>query len=164
MGSKKVYIWSKPEFNSALGRLNINDTNVEEIPKIAFISINDTMGQWNQSWFDQDHPNVLRLWFDDVEQDGELWSPTNAIHVEAFNSYQAQDLLDFIERNKDKDNFIVHCTAGISRSGAIGQFIADYFQCDKDEFKRMNPYIAPNGRVSRMLNNLVNGYEKISDE
>jgi predicted protein tyrosine phosphatase len=155
---KQVHIWSKPQFNSALGKLGINDKNVHELPDVAFISINDTMGQWNQSWFDEDHDNVLRLWFDDVETDMDLWSPTNTIHVEAFNSYQAQDTLDFIKRNEKKKTFIVHCTAGISRSGAVGQFIADYFACDKEEFKRMNPHICPNGLVSRMLNNLVNGY------
>lgn len=157
---QKVYIWSKPEFNSSLGRLNINDVNVEELPKVCFISINDTQGQWNQPWFDQDHSNVLRLWFDDVENDDDLWSPTNNISIRAFSSEQAQSIIDFLEKNKDKETFIVHCTAGISRSGAVGQFIADYFHCDKEEFKRINPHICPNGRISRMLNNLINGYEE----
>ena len=155
---KLVHIWSKPQFNENLGRLNIDDNNIETLPDVAFISINDTHGQWNESWLDRDHPNVLRLWFDDVENDHEVSSPTNTISVRAFDSEQAQAVVTFVENNRHKKTFIVHCTAGISRSGAVGQFICDYFNCDREEFLRINPHIYPNARVTRMLNNLTNGY------
>jgi len=46
--------------------------------------------------------------------------------------------------------------AGISRSGAIGLFINDFFGGDKELFKKENPYIHPNWRVFTMLKNQMN--------
>jgi len=153
-GPIKIYIRSKPEFNDLMIANNLSDKNVEEKTDVAFISINDTHGNWSVSWFDQDHPNVLRLWFDDVEQDTDKFSPTNEISVKAFTVEDAKKLRDFIKSNKDKKVFIVHCSAGISRSGAVGQFICDFFRCDREEFLKDNPFIHPNARVTRLLNNL----------
>ena len=146
----KVKVLSKPEFNEYVSNhLHLNDTNVKDFP-LAFISINDTHGNWSISWFDSDHPNVLRLWFDDVEHDLEL-SPTNKESCRAFSQEQGKQVREFIDNNKDKD-FLVHCSAGISRSGAVGRFIVDYLQGDREYFEKNNPHIHPNGRVSRILN------------
>ncbi len=153
-GPIKIFIRSKPEFNDLMAANKLSDQNVEEKTDVAFISINDTHGQWSVSWFDQDHPNVLRLWFDDVENDTDKFSPTNQESVRAFTIEDAKKVRKFIDDNKDKKVFIVHCSAGISRSGAVGQFICDYFRCDRQEFLSDNPFIHPNGRVTRMLNNL----------
>jgi predicted protein tyrosine phosphatase len=154
MDKTKIFIMSKPQFNSIMGSHGIDDSNVEAKAKeVAIISINDTMGQWNASWFNQDHSNVIRLWFDDVENDLEL-SPTNSVSCRAFSENQAKLIIDFINSNKDK-SFFVHCTAGISRSGAVGRFILDYLDGDKDHFKQMNPHISPNGHISRLLNNII---------
>ncbi len=46
---------------------------------------------------------------------------------------------------------IVHCAAGVSRSGAVGLFVRDYFSLDYSEFKRQNPHIVPNLWVSKVL-------------
>jgi predicted protein tyrosine phosphatase len=157
--SKRILAWSKPQFNETMGELAINDKNVEEVLQgVAIISINDTHGQWSQSWFDQDHPNVIRLWFDDVEQDTDKFSPTNREKVKAFTVEDARSIRDFIKKNKKKEVFLVHCSAGISRSGAVAQFICDFFRADRTEFLRNNPHILPNGRVARMLNNLDRDY------
>lgn len=153
-GPIKIFVRSKPEFNDLMQTNNLSDKNVEEKTDVAFISINDTHGAWSQSWFDQDHPNVIRLWFDDVENDTDKFSPTNTEGVKAFTVEDATRLRNFIKDNKDKKVFIVHCSAGISRSGAVGQFICDFFRCDRQEFLNDNPFIHPNGRVTRMLNNL----------
>lgn len=155
---KKIKVWSKPEFNDHMARLKIDDKSVESFSSVAFISINDTHGNWSQSWFYEDHPNVIRFWFDDVENDTDKFSPTNVESVKAFTIEDAKRLKDFIIQNKDRETFIVHCTAGISRSGAVGQFICDYFKCNRDQFKMDNPHIHPNGRVTRMLNNLDRNY------
>lgn len=148
-----VKVLSKPEFNDLMANNNINDRNVENFKNIAFISINDTHGNWSVSWFDSDHPNVLRMWFDDIENDLET-SPTNPHKCKAFSPEQAKQVFDFINENYDKD-FFVHCSAGISRSGAIGAFINDYHSWDRDKFMKDNPYIHPNARITRMLNNKV---------
>ena len=153
----KVKILSKPEFNQVMGNNKIDDNNVETIPS-ALISINDSFGNWSVSWFDRDHPNVLRLWFDDIEHNNEV-SPTNQGSCSAFSDEQAHQVIEFVKQNRDK-NFLVHCSAGISRSGAVGTFINGYCGGDWEEFKRSNPYISPNPRVSRMLNQIVQGYKK----
>jgi len=153
----KVKILSKPEFNQVMGNNKIDDSNVDQIPA-ALISINDTHGNWSVSWFDRDHPNVLRLWFDDVEHNNEV-SPTNQDSCSAFSEDQAHQVIEFVKNNREK-NFIVHCSAGISRSGAVGTFINGYCGGNWDEFKGSNPHILPNPRVSRMLNEIVQGYKK----
>ena len=148
-----VKVLSKPEFNDLMANNKVDDKNIEKLQNLALISINDTHGQWNVSWFDADHPNVLRLWFDDIEHDLET-SPTNPHKCKALSPEQAKQVFDFINENYEKD-FIVHCSAGISRSGAIGAFINDYFGWDRAKFEKDNPHVHPNARVSRMLNNKV---------
>lgn len=151
----KVKVLSKPEFNQFMGERGIDDGNVEtQMDGVALISINDTEGNWSVSWFDQDHPNVLRLWFDDVFSDTEK-SPTNRYTCRAFSEEQAKKVFNFIKGNQDKD-FIVHCSAGISRSGAVGAFINDYLDSDRDFFQKQNAdRIFPNAHVSILLNKLA---------
>jgi predicted protein tyrosine phosphatase len=45
----------------------------------------------------------------------------------AMNPVQANCLLDFINKNANKD-FLVHCFAGVSRSGAIAKFINEHLE------------------------------------
>ena len=146
MTEKKIFAISKPEFNTLMDKNNISDKTIEEKTDLAVISINDSYGSWSISWFDNDHPNVLRLWFDDISENIDIYI--------AFSAEQAQWILDFLETNKDKETFIVHCSAGIARSGAVAQFICDYFRCDNKEFRKANPHISPNPYVLRVLNNL----------
>lgn len=157
----KVKVFSKPGFNQLMQNHGIDDNNVEGLKDLAIISINDTHGNWSVSWFDQDHPNVLRLWFDDIEKDLQI-SPTNPDKCLAFTPEQSKQVFDFINLNYGK-NFFVHCSAGISRSGAVGAFINDYHGWDRSKFEKDNPYIHPNARVSRMLNNKV-WKQKLGDE
>lgn len=150
----EVFIMGKSQFNKLMESNDLTDINVEAKGKnIALISINDTLGGWSEPWFKEDHANVLRLWFDDVENDLQV-SPTNRRQCKAFTEEQAKQVVEFIDRNKDK-NFIVHCAAGISRSGAVGRFISDYLGTDKDRFKNMNPHILPNSHVSRLLHKVL---------
>jgi predicted protein tyrosine phosphatase len=152
--ANKIFILAKPQFNDIMAKHDLNDSNVEEkAVGVAMISINDTIGAWSVSWFNEDHSNVLRLWFDDVETDLQV-SPTNPEKCSAFTEEQAHQIIEFIDRNKDK-NFFVHCSAGISRSGAVGTFILDYLQGDKDHFKQMNSHISPNAHISRTLNKII---------
>jgi len=45
---------------------------------------------------------------------------------------------------------LVHCDAGISRSGAVATFASNYLNIDfQDEYIKPNPY------VLRILNNLI---------
>lgn len=57
----------------------------------------------------------------------------------------------FIEKIKDAKNWFLHCTAGISRSGTIGEFISDYLGQDYFQFKRDNPQTNPNSEIKKIL-------------
>ena len=147
-----IKILSKRRFDNFIKQNFIDDNNVEGLKDYAFISI---LNSPNNTWFGDDdyfftsvfklqHENVLILTFDDVENQ----SPGNI----PFSEEMADMVLDFVNKNKERD-FIIHCAAGISRSGAIGSFINNYVQWDFQRFKIENPQIQPNARVLRMLNN-----------
>ena len=58
----------------------------------------------------------------------------------------SKNIVDIINKHKDKSVFIIHCSAGISRSGAVATFLYDKFlsEIDKEQFRRENKYIRPN--------------------
>lgn len=155
----KVLVKSKLEFDNAMKDSNINNSNVEK-KDILFISINDTEGRISEPYF-ENKENVLVLYFDDTTKDLEIpILGTNEIKkVVAFTKEQADEIIHFLDKNKNKKLAIIHCAAGVSRSGAVGQFVNDYFGGDYFEFKKNNPNIHPNPHVLRLLNNKVNGYE-----
>ena len=74
------------------------------------------------------------------------------------------------ERELFRDNhpIIVHCTAGISRSGAVGEVLNWYcnrFEADDSDcrkFEIMHPDIVPNAHVRRLLlTGLQRNHEKL---
>ena len=146
----KVFILSKQEFDRNMANNNITNDNVEERTNAFFISINDTCGTSEVPYF-ENKENVLVLYFDDVEQDLETKLNGKPVTAKAFTLEQGRQVLDFIEKHKDKKTCIVHCAAGISRSGAVGTFVNDYFAGDYFKFKQDNPYIHPNGIVLKHL-------------
>jgi predicted protein tyrosine phosphatase len=137
-----------------MAKLAINDSNVEN-QNACFISILGTVSfDWSNteliSYFKEDHPNTITLYFDDTLQDYEL----NGNKYLAMNELQAKFLFEFIKNNATKQNCFIHCLAGISRSGAVGEFICDYTQSSYEEFKQRNPGIHPNSHVKNLLNKL----------
>ena len=152
----KVFVTSKTAFDDLMKRKGITNENVESHTKTFFISINDSCGTDEIPYF-ENKANVRVLFFDDVETDLEIpIIGTKEVQVaKAFTNVQAKELLDFIDSHKDKESCIVHCAAGISRSGAVGTFVNDYYGGDWFEFKKQNPYIHPNGLVLRMLKGAV---------
>lgn len=98
-------------------------------------------------------PNILKLQFDDVtELEGNEY-----IH---FNQYLAKKIVDFIKSIKDdgSKDFYVHCDAGVSRSGAVGYLLNEWFNKfisdnkeDDEFFKQTNSHIMPNPQVIRIL-------------
>lgn len=150
--NKKIYVFSKQRFDNLMVQNRITDENIVD-KDIAIISIHSKfdLDSTENPYFEKDTNNVLNLFFEDIENDTEEYK--------SFSIEQGNQVLGFIENNKDKSTFIIHCLAGRSRSGAIGQFICDYFNCDKDDFKLNNPQINPNQKVLQILNNLR--YERI---
>lgn len=164
MKKKSVRVFSKGMFSLYCKENKIDDNTVETF-NYAIIEILDTnrskkpftdhSNGSNTAIFSKKHPNVLVLSFDDIEKD----FVSNGHEYKSMSERQGKKIFKFIQNNIDKDKFIVHCRAGISRSGAIGRFIIDFLK-----YKGYYTYfpehnnICPNAHVSRILNNLVNKY------
>ncbi len=144
----KVYVLNKESFDALMIQKGITNDNVESFNKTFFISINDTAGTYWVPYF-ENKSNVKVLYFDDADED--LIESDGKIKATAFTIAQAKELLEFVECNKDRETCIVHCAAGISRSGAVGLFVNDYFGGDYFEFKKNNPRTHCNQLVLRLL-------------
>jgi len=59
--------------------------------------------------------------------------------------------LDIIQEEKEESILVVHCSAGISRSGAVGTFANDYCGLDYSELIKTNCNIMANQYVLRTL-------------
>ncbi len=111
-----------------LKAINISAAEAATIEKLpnntVVISINSTNGECYPLKIDRNSSKVLTLRFDDVT------AVKKRIYGEGehtpITSDQAAELCNFIERNKES-NFIIHCQAGISRSGAVALFIHRYY-------------------------------------
>lgn len=85
-------------------------------------------------------------------QDGGL--PKDAAWLQhPFLPAHAKEIKNFLDRihSMDKKVFLIaHCDAGISRSGAVANFSADYLDIPFED-----EYIIPNPYVSRILNEQI---------
>jgi predicted protein tyrosine phosphatase len=164
----KVIILGKRDFNKFCDYNRIDDDNVES-QNIMFISIHTHWkGKENsvlddvKSWFRRQHPNVMIMHFGDYPEEY-VNKHTHEGPTGLFNEYKAKKLYEFIKSNKDKQIAVVHCGAGVSRSGAVGSFIYDiYGTMTWEEFKRKNPKINPNVHVLKLLRKEHEKDEKVS--
>lgn len=149
----KVYILSKHQFDTLMFQKGIFDNTVDGFAKTFFISINDANGTTETPHFSEDHPNVLRQFFDDVDEALEvpILGTTEVKRCTPMSENQARELFAFIQQNADRETCIVHCGAGVSRSGGVGSFVNEYFKGDYFQFKRDNPNIQPNIRILCLL-------------
>tara|TARA_R110000868_G_scaffold12456_8_gene59571 strand:+ start:5905 stop:6384 length:480 start_codon:yes stop_codon:yes gene_type:complete len=122
---------------------------------IAFISIHEPIGKTGKELFGgasetilDEADNVLNLWFDDAEEELPL---LNGDKLVLFNDEMANQVIDFVEKNKNAKGWVLHCTMGKCRSGAVGSFLVDYFGIDWFEFKKTNPKVSPNCLVKTLL-------------
>lgn len=94
---------------------------------------------------DINHKNLLVLYFHDY------YKPLEDVIL--MNDEDALKIKNFI---KDADKrIIVHCTAGISRSGAVGTFLSEYFNGKNSEehsiFLKEHNFLRPNDWVYEKL-------------
>lgn len=142
---------SRDMFKRTLKLKLVDDSTVENQTDLAFICIhNPDDGPDEKPYFYEDHDNVLNVWFYDVDEpvaEGDkIFAPISA--------EQAESIYAFVKRHKDKKGILIHCTAGVARSGAVAAFIHDFTTRgggDWEAFKRDNPSILPNPTVYRLL-------------
>lgn len=109
------------------------------------------------------HNQALILHFDDACP-SEI--KASGIEWKLFSEEQAKLIKAFAEQAfKDNKRLIIHCTAGISRSGAVGSALNDYFnkylEDNKDDFEWFwtcgcERQILPNPHVSKILRKVLN--------
>lgn len=148
---------SRDMFKSFMMKKGVTPENVETFKKVAIISINNVDEDGYTPYFPKDKSNVKVTYFDDVTEDivvPSLNGSGDNITVKAMTLDQAKELYAFIKDNKHKEIFIVHCTAGISRSGAVITFLNDYFGGNWNELMRNNPQIQPNYHVYKLLHDI----------
>lgn len=121
----------------------IKDHPVNEMDKIFYISILDP--EFKEP-LHKDLSNYKTFWFWDVPEKIGNYNP--------ISENQAQDIYNFIQNNKDKKMCIVHCTAGVSRSGAVGTFVNNLYGNPSNDFNSDNPFILPNELVLNLLENI----------
>ena len=97
--------------------------------------------------------NVLVLSFDDVDDSDPFIFQGTRFMSEA----DAEAIAAFVE-SPDPRPIVVHCTAGISRSGAIGACLNEYFnkkltldEAAHQAFWVAHPHINPNLHVMKLL-------------
>ena len=126
----RITVLSQFNFDERMKKMGLSDDNVEE-QNSAFISIIGTpeclnyyLDEGNTKHYFGDHPNVLNLEFDDIEDDV-LY---NGHHFKTMSMEQAENAVNFIEKiiEKNVDDIFIHCRAGFSRSRAFGEFIYRY--------------------------------------
>ena len=130
---------------------------LDELLKFCrIISINNSEGEDSEPPFAEGvlpHPNVLTLQFDDI--DGTEWRPFPD-RTRYFCREDAERIADFVK--DDTMPLIVHCHAGVSRSGAVGtaldwyynEFLSDNPE-DHENFTDANSGIRPNQLVLRIM-------------
>jgi len=118
----------------------------------CFISILDIDN--NEQKFDLSIDNFLQVKMWDIEMD--VKDIKTGETYEKPSDTELKKIVEFVNKHKDKSVFMVHCSAGISRSGAVATFIRDKFisEIDKEKFNSENKYIQPNLYVLKRLNEL----------
>ena len=148
-----------------------NGWHLEVPSNIAIISINNGKDAGTDSEYHacEDAYNVLNLNFDDVDplvfglsENEETYmyenkyAPGTYTTLEFFNDKMAKRAVKFIEDNLNRDklngvNFLIHCSAGVSRSQAFVKFIKNVYYEYEWETNPNNPCMHPNGFVFQKL-------------
>lgn len=109
-------------------------------PNIDLISISDNNREKSEMktlWLEHKHGDSAAhfLNFKDIDD-----------RSSRFTEAKARGVLRFLEEiHQKKKDLVIHCFAGISRSGAIAKFANDYFNARQDEwlseYKGYNLYV-----------------------
>ena len=118
---------SQENFKILMEEKGIDDNTVRS-SKDYFICINATGAKHSIPYFTQNHNNVINLYFDDVETSGPkeiewLNGTTKIIDAVAMNQDQANELSNFIDNIIPGSDVYIYCAKGVSRSGAVEQYI-----------------------------------------
>ena len=122
-----------------------------------FISIRHSAEKAPDCAVPVDGGNILKLRFDDAVED-----PGRTLVL--FDAATAGEIVRFVRGIDTSRLLFVNCGAGVSRSGAVGEVLNDYFNKylefnapDDEYFRRLNPQIQGNPLVRRILRDALFG-------
>ena len=143
---KKIQAISKASFDN-----NFTSEIMSSYNYACFISILDIDN--NEEKFDKTIDNFLQVKMWDIEEN-EVGN--GLVFYEKPSESELQKIVNFVNKHKDKTVFIVHCSAGISRSGAVVRYISEKFydEVDFDFYKKNNKQIQPNLYILKTLKKL----------
>lgn len=133
----EIHTLSAADFKHTMKNNDLYDCNIEQRTDLAVISIansfedsepDDIFSDGPSSrWFRQRHRNVLNLTFDDVSALGPepLAGSSAGCGYILFDESMACEIVAFVDANKNATVWIVHCSAGVSRSGAVSRWLKD---------------------------------------
>lgn len=147
---KQIQAISKKLFDE-----NFTDEKFKYYDYACFISILDVDN--NEHKFDLTIDNFLQVRMWDIEKD--IYNKNDITYKKPSHT-ELEKIVKFVNKHKDKICFIVHCSAGISRSGAVVTFIKEKFinEVDIDKFNKENKYIQPNLYVLKKLREIDHKY------
>lgn len=142
----KIKIYARSFFEARMGTFR----EAELFQNNRIISINSVSFPAEPPPFFEKYlhaPNLLTLFFDDVEND----CPYAMTHDDAVR------IVEFAWRT-DPRPLLIHCTTGVSRSGAVGEVLNWYFnrllEDNSEAYERFvheHPDIVPNPHVRHTL-------------
>ena len=136
----------------ALPKLKFDESFTSETMKnfhyACFISILDPDN--DEDRYDSTLDNFLKVKMWDIE---ETLVADNGRVFSKPSDKELDRIYEFIQQHKDKVRFVVHCSAGISRSGAVAEFIKEihHENIDKEQYMKDNKYIQPNLYILKEL-------------
>ncbi len=112
--------------------------------------------------FNFTNPRLLSLGFHDITRETDDLLGDSLV---LFNEEQAEEIVEFVKRIHEDNNpimLLIHCYAGISRSGAVGRAVAEYTGLS-EEFEPLHRHITPNPHVVSLLRRKfgLNTYEEV---
>lgn len=144
---KQIKTLCKDEFDS----LFFGNDSIKDNPRVCFISMIDEDNR--EFKYDTEQNNFLQVRMWDITKD--LYSGEDLKYRKPQKS-ELIKIVKHVNKHSYSNKFIVHCSAGISRSGAVATYIRDKFldQICQEKFKKDNKYIRPNKYILNMLKEL----------
>lgn len=88
--------------------------------------------------------SLLTMHVDDVgEESGHWFHPFTPTHADRLATW-----FDLADKQRP---FLVHCWAGVSRSGAVGLWLAERLGYTEEEYLNANPRVRPNPYIIQVL-------------
>jgi predicted protein tyrosine phosphatase len=124
-----------------------------------YVCINSSGGDDSITLMPMQKPNIINLWFDDVEQDQRKWGEEvgHWVDAKAITYAQADNLYNFLKNISNDSVINVYCSKGISRSGAVAEFLKREMQATVITDNE----IKPNKRVLAYLTNAKYKYIQV---